>query len=62
MLTLFTYVLELKKQYLIKQNITKLAETLHFKACSLSFNLKIKSMFLKNGFKTYKKAMLVPLK
>lgn len=42
MLTLFTYVLELKKQYLIKQNITKLAETLHFKACSLSFNLKIR--------------------
>lgn len=42
MLTLFTYVLELKKQYLIKQNITKLAETVHYKACSLIFNLKMR--------------------
>ena len=42
MLTLFTYVLELKKQYLIKQNITKLVETVHFKACSLIFNLKMR--------------------
>ena len=47
-------MLELKKQHLMKQNITKFAETVHFKACSLIFNLKMKKwMFLKNGFKAY---------
>lgn len=62
MLTLFTYVLEPQKAISNKTKHYQVKETLHFKACSLSFNLKMKSIFLKMDLKPIKSQVLVPLK